>query len=164
MKTTVYLLLGSNLNNPLLQLETARRLIHQTIGTIIRYSAVYRTAPWGKTDQPDFYNQVLKLESDWEPVAAMKEILHIELQMGRVRSEKNAARTIDIDILFWGKQIIREPILTVPHPRIAERRFVLTPLNELAPAWKDPQSGATMHQWLVSCPDPLDVKKISAAL
>jgi 2-amino-4-hydroxy-6-hydroxymethyldihydropteridine diphosphokinase len=163
MKETVYLLLGSNLNNPLQQLAEARKQIERSIGSICSSSSVYQTAPWGKTDQPDFFNQVLKITSALEPVAAMEKILTIETRMGRLRSEKNAARTIDIDILFWGKQVIRHPKLTVPHPRIAERRFVLTPLNELSPAWKDPVSGLSMHQWLLSCKDPLNVKKNSAA-
>jgi 2-amino-4-hydroxy-6-hydroxymethyldihydropteridine diphosphokinase len=89
----------------------------------------------------------------------MQTILTIEKKMGRVRTVKNAPRIIDIDILFFSKEIINLPALTVPHPQIQNRRFVLIPLNQLSPNLKHPLLKKTIHQLLVHCPDKLNVKK-----
>jgi 2-amino-4-hydroxy-6-hydroxymethyldihydropteridine diphosphokinase len=156
---STYLLLGSNLGNPEKQLRDAARTIEKKIGRIIRRSSVYRTSAWGKSDQPDFLNQVVKAESTLTAPEMMKAILHIEKNMGRVRTEKNAPRIIDIDILFFNKEIIEEPGLSIPHPQIQNRRFVLVPLNELSPNLLHPVSGKTIHQLLRICPDKLAVKK-----
>jgi 2-amino-4-hydroxy-6-hydroxymethyldihydropteridine diphosphokinase len=90
----------------------------------------------------------------------MEKILFIEEQMGRIRTEKNAPRIIDIDILFFNKQIIKSKMLTIPHPFIQDRRFVLVPLNELSPLFKHPILNKTVRRLLKECPDLLDVKKI----
>lgn len=155
-----YLLLGSNLGKSSDQLLQAAKHIAKHIGPVIRQSAFYQTAAWGKTDQPDFINQVLVVETDLTALDTMNKILEIERKMGRVRTRKNAPRIIDIDILFFNKAVIDHTALTLPHPRIAERRFVLTPLNELAPAFKHPVQHKTIHQLLRVCPDKLTVKKI----
>ncbi len=161
--TRTYLLLGSNQGNRQHMLRDAARAIGKKAGTIRRASSVYSTAAWGLTDQPDFLNQVLVLDTRLSPEALLKVLLTIEREMGRVRSFKNAPRLIDIDILFYGKTVLRHADLEIPHPRIAERRFVLTPLNETAPGFKHPVSGRSMHQLLLQCRDPLDVKKFSGA-
>ena len=96
-------------------------------------SSVYETAPWGITDQPAFLNQVLRLSTTLSPGALLRIILQIEEQMGRVRVRKWGQRLIDIDILFYGNSVIAEEDLVIPHPGIAERRFVLEPLVEIAP-------------------------------
>src|SRR5437899_2981260 len=96
----VYLLLGSNLGNSHKQLVVAQKHIEKKIGTITRRSSIYQTAAWGKTDQPDFLNQVIVVETRLTPDQTMKAILSIEEKMGRQRTEKNAPRIIDIDILF----------------------------------------------------------------
>jgi 2-amino-4-hydroxy-6-hydroxymethyldihydropteridine diphosphokinase len=90
----------------------------------------------------------------------MKTILSIEEKLGRKRSVKNAPRTIDIDILFYENLIIDAKDLTIPHPRISERRFVLEPLNEIAPEFVHPLLGKTIHELLLECTDELGVKKI----
>jgi 2-amino-4-hydroxy-6-hydroxymethyldihydropteridine diphosphokinase len=154
-----YLLLGSNIGNSQQQLSIAIKNITKQIGTVIRKSKLYTTAAWGNTNQPDFLNQVIVVETKHTALQTIKTILGIEEEMGRVRTKKNAPRIIDIDILFFNKQIIAEKILTVPHPEIQNRRFVLIPLNELSPNFKHPVIKKTMHQLLVNCYDTLDVKK-----
>ena len=154
-----YLLLGSNMGNSQQQLSIAIKNITQKIGGVIRKSKLYTTAAWGNTNQPDFLNQVIVVETKHTALQTIKTILGIEEEMGRVRTKKNAPRIIDIDILFFNKEIIAEKILTVPHPKIQNRRFVLIPLNELSPNFKHPVIKKTIHQLLVNCYDTLDVKK-----
>jgi 2-amino-4-hydroxy-6-hydroxymethyldihydropteridine diphosphokinase len=156
----VYLLLGSNLNDPKLQLKLAQKKIVQKIGKIIRSSSYYQTAAWGNTQQPDFLNKVIVLTTQLDPFACLNLILSIEKEMGRVRLKKYEARVIDIDILFYEKEIIHSPQLIIPHPYIQERKFVLTPLNEIAPNFKHPKLHLNIHQLLKGCKDPLAVKKI----
>ncbi len=157
---TTYLLLGSNMGDSKKQLQTARKHIAKNIGTIKRQSRLYQTAAWGKTDQPDFINQVLIVETRFLAADLIDEVLRIEQTMGRIRTQKNAPRIIDIDILYFEKQIIHSKNLVVPHPAISERRFVLTPLNELSPAFIHPVFGKTNHELLLACTDQLNVKKI----
>jgi 2-amino-4-hydroxy-6-hydroxymethyldihydropteridine diphosphokinase len=154
-----YLLLGSNMGNRRQKLLQAINLIEKKIGKVIRRSNLYQTAAWGKTDQPDFLNQVIIIETRLDAEKLMHSILHIEEKLGRIRTEKNAARTIDIDILFFNKEIIHQTNLIIPHPQIQNRRFVLTPLNELSPNFKHPALNKNIHQLLKLCKDKLDVKK-----
>ena len=155
----IYLLLGSNQQNPQKQLQLAQKLIAKKIGPIKRKSAIYQTAAWGNTNQPDFLNQVIIVETKLPAQQTMQIILQIEKKMGRLRTVKNAPRIIDIDILFFNKEIINEKKLTVPHPQLQNRRFVLVPLNELSPNLKHPAIKKTMHQLFIHCPDKLNVKK-----
>ena len=157
---TIYLLLGSNMGKSLRQMQQASKYIANHIGKIKRRSGMYQTAAWGKTDQPDFLNQVLIVETGLSASDTMQTILAIEKKMGRERTEKNAPRIIDIDILFYNKDIISRPHLIIPHPRIPDRQFVLNPLNELSPNLKHPVLNKTIHQLLRICPDKLPVKKI----
>lgn len=154
-----YLLLGSNMGNSRQLLLQAIKLIKKKIGRVTRQSKLYATAAWGNTNQPDFLNQVIVVETTLGAAEIIKNILSIETEMGRIRTVKNAPRIIDIDILFFNKEMIREKDLTVPHPEIQNRRFVLVPLNELSPGLKHPVLKKTIHQLLEACPDTLDVKK-----
>jgi 2-amino-4-hydroxy-6-hydroxymethyldihydropteridine diphosphokinase len=154
-----YLLLGSNIGNSQKELSLAINLIEKKIGKTIRKSPIYKTAAWGNTDQPDFLNQAIIVETTLSPEETMQTILSIEKKMGRVRTEKNAPRIIDIDILFFNKEIIDEETLHIPHPEIQNRRFVLMPLNELSPNFKHPVYQKSIHQLLIECKDKLDVKK-----
>lgn len=158
-----YLLLGSNQGNRLRHLQEAIRRIGRKAGRIQRQSAVYITAAWGLTSQPDFLNQVLVVDTRLPPGELLHCLLGIEKEMGRIRTFKNAPRVIDIDILFYGHCCLHTKELDIPHPRIAERRFVLVPLNEIAPGLKHPEKGQTIHELLRVCTDPLNVKKFSAA-
>lgn len=154
-----YLLLGSNMGNSQQQLTEAIKHINKEIGDVIRRSSLYATAAWGNTDQPDFLNQVIVAETEMNAEDTIRQILSIEKKMGRVRTVKNAPRVIDIDILFFNRDIIQSPNLIVPHPEIQNRRFVLVPLNELSPLLQHPVLHKNMHQLLLSCKDTLDVKK-----
>ncbi len=155
----IYLLLGSNMGNSKKMLLNAISLIEKKIGKMTRYSSLYSTAAWGNTKQPDFLNQVIIVETKLSPSQTMDTILDIEKKLGRMRTVKNAPRIIDIDILFFNKEIIDEPRLQVPHPRIQNRRFVLTPLNELSPNFIHPVLKRSVHHLFIHCPDKLDVKK-----
>lgn len=157
----VYLLIGGNMGNRIEQLQRAVDLIGQRTGQVAGLSALYETAAWGKTDQPSFLNQALLLYTRLEPLPLLKALLSIELEMGRERLEKNGPRTIDIDIIFYNDAIIDEPGLVVPHPAMAQRRFVLAPLAELAPNLQHPQLKQTMRQLLEACTDPLPVARFN---
>jgi 2-amino-4-hydroxy-6-hydroxymethyldihydropteridine diphosphokinase len=158
-KRKTYLLLGSNIGKSEKNLEKAKEYIEKSIGKIIRSSSVYTSKAWGKKDQPDFLNQVLIVNNHLTPSETIQTILSIEEKMGRVRKQKNEPRIIDIDILFYDKEIINTANLTVPHPLIQERNFVLRPLNELSPQFIHPILKKSVHTLLNSCKDPLAVEK-----
>ena len=155
----LYLLLGSNMGNSKTQLSKAMVQVEKQIGRVTRRSSLYATAAWGNTEQPDFLNQVIIVETNLAALQTMQTILSIEKKMGRLRTVKNAPRIIDIDILFFNKEIIDETGLQVPHPQIQNRRFVLTPLNELSPNFKHPVMKKSIHHLFIHCPDKLNVKK-----
>lgn len=143
------------------QLSHAARLLEERCGRIIDSSAIYETSPWGKTDQNDFLNQALVIETRLQARDLMKELLYIENLMGRNRKEKFGPRIIDIDIIFYNHEIINEPELVLPHPQMSKRRFVLEPLNEVAPAYIHPVFYKTVRELLDACEDALTVKKIN---
>jgi 2-amino-4-hydroxy-6-hydroxymethyldihydropteridine diphosphokinase len=155
-----YLLTGGNEGDRYLNMQQARTNIEHICGRLLQVSSLYETAPWGKTDQADFLNQVLMIETKWSPRELLNAILQLEEKGGRIRTIKNAPRTIDIDILFYDQMVIEEPGLSIPHPRIADRRFVLEPLNEISPGYEHPVLHKTIHQLLLECTDELAVKKI----
>jgi len=135
---TVYLLLGSNLGNRKEILDNAIELITKKIGIIISQSKDYETKPWGMTDQPDFLNLAITIHTKLKPLEILEQTQAIENQLGRVRKEKWGARLIDIDLIFYGNEIIDEPNLKVPHPLMQERDFALIPLAEIAPNFVHP--------------------------
>ena len=156
-----YLLLGSNLGDSKKYISDAVGFIRTEIGIVKKTSSLYQTASWGKTDQPDFINQVLEVETILNPEQLLKNILVIEKKLGRERLEKWGSRTIDIDLLFYGDQIIQGLNLTVPHPFLHERKFTLMPLVELDPDLVHPVFKATVKQLFESLDDHLSVFKIS---
>lgn len=157
---TTYLLLGTNLGNRVNQLLQAEVLISQHCGTIAQTSSIYETAAWGLQNQPNFLNKVIKVKTKLTASELLTTILQIEESMGRKRTIKMGPRVIDIDILFMQNfNHISTPNLTIPHPAIAQRRFVLTPLVELIPEYIHPTLKKTMQQLLQQCPDQLSVKK-----
>lgn len=157
---TVYFLLGSNLGNSKEQLLLAIENIEKYIGPIIKLSSLYSTAAWGNNKQPDFLNQVIIVQTLLAPQIVLNEILAIEEKMGRVRTVKNAARIIDIDILFFNSEIIKEKALIIPHPEIQNRRFVLIPLVEIAGLILHPILKKNAQELLNICTDNLNVQKI----
>jgi 2-amino-4-hydroxy-6-hydroxymethyldihydropteridine diphosphokinase len=156
-----YLLIGGNQGDRLARLATARDLITNAGGQILLASALYETAAWGKTDQPDFLNQALKVATEEDAPAWLLTLLDIEGKMGRRRQEKYGPRIIDIDILFFNNSIIHEPQLTIPHPEIRNRRFALVPMEEIAPSLIHPVLHKTIRQLLAECTDPLAVKQFT---
>jgi 2-amino-4-hydroxy-6-hydroxymethyldihydropteridine diphosphokinase len=154
----IYLLTGGNVGDRFDFLEKAFEMIETIVGPVVGKSSVYETAPWGFTDQQPFLNQAICIASALEPEELLQKLLSIELQLGRKRLEKMGPRVIDIDILFYSTYIVSQPDLIIPHPRIAERRFVLTPLNEIAPEFVHPTLGKKIDELLESCNDKLEVK------
>lgn len=154
------MLLGSNEGIPLQNLSLAADRIAGQAGPIIARSAIYRTAPWGKSDQPDFYNQALEITSSMTPRPLLKTLLEIECEMGRVRLERWGPRIIDIDILLFGDLILNEPDLVVPHPGLPFRRFALLPLADLAPDLIHPALKKSVRQLLDESPDTLMATRI----
>ena len=142
------------------QLSYAAKLIEERCGSIIDRSSIFETAAWGKTNQENFLNQALVLETTLNPRDLLNEILYIENLMGRDRVEKYGPRIIDIDIIFFNHQKIKENGLVIPHPEMSRRRFVLEPLNEVIPAYIHPVFFKTVNELLQQCDDTLPVKKI----
>ncbi len=157
MKKSVYLLLGTNLGNRDVNLSMARGHIANKAGTILESSKIYETAAWGKEDQPDFLNQVVRLNTHLDPHTLMETMLWIETTLGRQRKVKWGERIIDLDILFYEDVVIHEETITIPHAGIPHRRFTLLPLNEIAPQLVHPVLNKTVEQMLIECPDKLEV-------
>jgi 2-amino-4-hydroxy-6-hydroxymethyldihydropteridine diphosphokinase len=155
----VYFLIGGNIGNRVANLEMALKLIEQECGAISHTSAIYETAPWGKKDQPYFLNQALIAFTILSPPKLLENVLAIEKQMGRYRVEKFGSRIIDMDILFYNDEVINTGQLTVPHPEMQNRRFVLEPLAEIAPQKIHPILKKSVKKLLDECPDTLSVKK-----
>ena len=159
----LFLITGGNIGDRKKNLETAAALIQKRIGKIIRLSAMYETEAWGITNQPAFYNQVLEVDTLLSAREVLHLILKIEEEMGRKRTIKNAARIIDIDILFFNNEIINEHNLIIPHSEIANRKFVLLPLLELDPAKFHPSLHKTIQQLLSETKDKLKVIPVETA-
>ena len=128
-----WLSLGANIGDPPAQLaEAITRMAAHPAVSVVRQSSVLTTKPWGKTDQPDFANQAVAVETSLEPLELLDVILGIELDMGRVRQEVWGPRLIDIDMIAYERVEMTSPRLTLPHPYAHERDFVLVPLGEIA--------------------------------
>lgn len=160
MADLVYLLLGSNVGDSKNYLKQAREVVSSRVGLIRQQSSLYRTAPWGNTNQQDFYNQVLEVETFLTPRECLIAVLKAELDMGRVRHEKWAPRTIDIDILFFNDMVIDEADLKIPHPLLHKRRFTLEPLSEIAPGLVHPVLQTDIITLLNTCEDISVVEKL----
>ncbi len=145
---TVYLSLGSNIGNREEMLQQAVRLLASADFRITRMSSVYETEPQDVRGQPWFLNMVLEAETTLFPRQLLGRIQKVEQQLGRRRPAPKGPRTIDIDILLFGTAVIDTTGLTVPHPRMAERRFVLEPMTELAPDLRHPVLRRTMRELL----------------
>ena len=156
-----FLLTGGNLGDRSQNLHKAARLIERDCGHIINSSSVFQTAAWGFTQQPDFYNQVIEINTELQPDELMNALLKIENKLGRERSFKMAPRIIDIDILLMNGLVYQSETVTIPHPQLAERRFVLVPLAQIAGNIIHPVHNKTINQLLIECKDELTVHKIS---
>lgn len=152
-----YLILGSNIGPRRNFLEKAKWMLREKAGKIVSESALYTTEPWG-VESPDlFLNQVILLETSFDPDTMLHVIHQIESSLGRVRSKKYGPRTIDIDIIFWDDRVIQQPNLQVPHPLIQDRKFVLVPLAEIAPDLIHPILKIPVSAMLERCKDQKEV-------
>ena len=156
---TVYLGLGSNVGNREQHIQQALSKLAAPDLRIARVSSVYETEPVGFTAQRSFLNLVAEIETELFPMQLLARIGKIEQALGRVRTVPNGPRTIDVDILLYGRAVIRSARLEVPHPRMAERRFVLVPLAELAPELRHPVTHKTVRGMLETAP-PLTIRKL----
>ena len=145
---TVYLGLGSNVGDRERMLQAAIDRLQSAEFRITRVSSVYETEPQQRRNQRWFLNLAVEAETDLFPKQLLGRVARIEQQLGRRRMLANGPRTIDIDILFYGSFVVEAPDLKIPHPRFAERRFVLAPMVDLAPELRDPVTHRTMRELL----------------
>jgi 2-amino-4-hydroxy-6-hydroxymethyldihydropteridine diphosphokinase len=149
--TRAFVGIGSNLQEPRRQVERAFEELAQMPQTrLVKTSSLYRSAPLGYASQPAFVNAAAELETALQPMRLLEALQAIETRHGRERSFANAPRTLDLDLLLYGEQELNEPSLTVPHPRLHERAFVLRPLVELEPGLSIPGRGAA-QDYLAAC-------------
>jgi 2-amino-4-hydroxy-6-hydroxymethyldihydropteridine diphosphokinase len=158
---TVYLSLGSNLGDREGNLAAAITLLEASGVSVTRASSIYETEPREVRDQPWFLNLAVETRTQLLPLQLLARILRIEQQLGRRRLRPKGPRTIDIDILLYGSSVIDTERLTVPHPRLAERRFVLEPLAEIAPGLRHPVTRRTVQEMLAAVRDQ-PLRKLTA--
>lgn len=161
MPQLAYLSLGSNVGDRAQQLRDAQARL-SAAGRVFATSSLYETEPVEFTEQPWFLNCAVALETEKDPQELMAEILDIEKEMGRRRMQKKGPRSIDIDILLVGDAVIDSPELTIPHPAMHERRFVLEPLAEIAPEVQHPLLRKTIRELLDALPAGQTVRKVKA--
>ncbi len=161
----VYIGLGSNLG---CREENISRALKQLSGIsdgsvkVLRCSSIYESKPWGKTDQPDFLNQVAEVETTLEPKALLVLLKKIERELGRTQAtERWGPRVIDLDILFWDDLILNDDDLVIPHPFISDREFVLAPLSELASHLINPVTGRTIEEMLASISERGNIRRLA---
>jgi 2-amino-4-hydroxy-6-hydroxymethyldihydropteridine diphosphokinase len=141
----IYLSLGSNLGDREAHLRKALEQLPEKGILLVKESSIYETEPVDFQDQPDFLNLVCQVETRLEPESLLSACQEIESEMGRFRGKTKGLRNIDIDILFYGRRIVEKPFLKIPHPTWRQRNFVLIPLAEIAPNFRDPVSDQTVH-------------------
>ncbi|WP_020483847.1 2-amino-4-hydroxy-6-hydroxymethyldihydropteridine diphosphokinase [Methylomonas sp. MK1] len=157
-----YIGLGSNLEDSVNHVNRARLEISALPGVAeIAFSPLYRSTPVGPQDQPDYVNAVMRISTELEPLALLKQLQQIENQHGRLRSVRWGARTLDLDVLLYAQQSINEPDLIVPHPELSKRAFVLYPLADVASSDLKIPGLDSLSQLLAACP-PDGLRKITA--
>jgi len=158
----IYLLLGSNLGERELTIHEAINRIGENHGKLIKQSSLYESAAWGLEDQPTFLNQVIQIESSESPHELLQNLQTIEKALGRKKIIKWGERVIDIDILYYGSEILNSENLSIPHPEIQNRRFTLLPMTELAPEFIHPTLKKNQQILLEECEDKLWVTPVNS--
>lgn len=162
MKKKLVLSLGSNLGNRYVYLAFAKREITEAFQTTITSAQCYETPPWGEENQSNFLNTAVALEVDLPIYSILAKLQQIENNLGKVKIKKWGPRSIDLDILFYGSEIISDPLLNVPHPHLHTRAFVLAPLVDILPEFIHPTLGLSITELLSQIPN--DTNLFSAIL
>jgi 2-amino-4-hydroxy-6-hydroxymethyldihydropteridine diphosphokinase len=161
MQRQIYLCIGGNLGEREANLEEAVSFIDINFGDVLAVSSTYESEPWGMSDVPNFLNQVILIQSELSNQELLSEIAELEEFFGRERSSEGyVSREMDIDVLFIGAEIVDSETFKVPHPHIAERRFVLEPLAEIAPDLMHPQLKQSVTEILKACTDKGKVTRL----
>lgn len=155
------ILLGSNIGDSQGHLINALQLLADSVGEIVAKSGVYQTQPWGNTDQASFLNLLIILETSLSPEKLMEALLSIENQMGRQRITKWEPRIIDLDIIYFNDWIINSEHLSIPHPLMQERKFVLAPLVQILPDFMHPVLGMDSKSLLMACSDESEISLLA---
>lgn len=157
----VYLIIGSNIGDRLKLIMKAESNLKKKVGPIVKESSIYKSEAWGNNLLPEFLNKVIIIKTKISVESILSIISEIEKKLGRIRNgDQYISRTIDIDILFYDNLILKSKNLTIPHPKIEERRFVLTPLAQIVPEFIHPVSGQKISKLLEKCNDKLYVENI----
>lgn len=163
MPHTAYIGIGSNLESPTENcLKAVQHLNAHADLTVVARSSLYQSEPFGITDQDWFVNSVAQITTSLSPEELLRACLSIEQAMGRTRTKKWGPRIIDLDILFYEDLILKQEELEIPHPGIAERSFVLAPMNEIAPEFIHPKLKKSIQALLIEVPNPQKVNRISS--
>ena len=164
---TAYLLFGSNMGDKAALFDQACTYINNRCGRIVATSSAYESEPWGFEAEEWFLNRLIVVETELEPEALLQQLLSIEKDLGRVRhpeAKRYTSRPVDLDILYYGHRIVVTDGLTIPHPRLHQRRFALMPLCEVVPDLVHPAFRLTQTELLQRCHDSLVVRKIENEL
>ncbi|MEY3984295.1 MAG: hypothetical protein RL160_1854 [Bacteroidota bacterium] len=153
----VIILLGANLHAPELQINRAIALLKSTCGVVVRCSSMYRSSPWGYTEQDYFLNQAVLLRTPLPPLALLKRLQGVEQRMGRIKNIPMGPRVIDLDILAYGGKRVQHALLEIPHRHLPERRFALLPFAEIWRNWKHPELHSNVEALLKKCTDSGEV-------
>ncbi|MEO6883077.1 MAG: 2-amino-4-hydroxy-6-hydroxymethyldihydropteridine diphosphokinase [Bacteroidia bacterium] len=157
----IYLLIGGNLGDRKKNISQAENILSKALGKIIFSSAIYETAPWGFQHENYFLNKAICIETRFDAKKVLEICLQTEEKLGRKRTDGNyAARTMDIDILFFNDELIETEHLTIPHPQLHKRKFVLAPLAEIASNLEHPVFQKRISVLLHECSDILEVRKL----
>ncbi len=162
MQNQAFIALGSNLEDPLEKCREAATRLQAVSGISIEaLSSYYKTEPLGQPDQPWYINAVAEIKTNLDPMVLLHTLLHVEKQMGRERTDKWGPRLIDLDLLFYGNSVLNIANLKLPHPEIPNRKFVLAPLEEIAPDHVHPVLQKTVRELLSELPDDLKVDRLA---
>lgn len=153
----IHLLTGANLGDRFGNLEKAIHHLEERVGAVLKVSSLYETAAWGSIDQPNYLNQAIEMETKLPPLQLLTTIHEIEASLGRTRQTKWESRIIDIDVLFYAHLQITTEKLTIPHPRIHQRNFVLIPMLEIAPLKRHPVFKKSIEKLYLESEDELEV-------
>ncbi len=162
MKNTAYISLGSNIGNKTQNISLAINEISKSIGEVLKKSSNYTSEPWGFNSTENFVNAAISVQTSFSASELMQGLQIIEKKMGRIRSQRNGYidRIIDLDIIYFNNEIVKTIDLTIPHPNLHIRKFVLVPLNEIVPYYIDPINKMTIEELLENCSDESTIEKV----